>query len=138
VEHADRHLGPFRAFDLPGRLGAALAGDRVAADGDDRVSWHDPGSVGRRAGEYLDRPQAALDRDDAEADAGEAPFDLLVEAFPAFRREVFGEAVPVAPAQGANHPLQRGVAEFGAAYGTVVVVLDHFRGFGREAAGPAG
>ena len=74
---ADPHLGPFRALDLVGRLGAALAGDRVAVDRNDRVADPDPGLIRRRSLEDLHYPQPALDRDDAEADPGEAPFDRL-------------------------------------------------------------
>ena len=43
---ADRHLGPFRAFDLRRRDFAVDAGDRFAVDRDDHVAGLDPGLVG--------------------------------------------------------------------------------------------
>jgi hypothetical protein len=93
----------------------------------------DPAFFGGRAVEHLHHVEPFFGGDDAQPDPREAPFDLLVEPFQRFRREVVAEAILVAFAQLADHPLQGGVAELGVADLAEVVVLDHFRGFGDQA-----
>jgi hypothetical protein len=135
VADADLDLRPFRPLDLLRRFGAALAGDRFAFDRDDRVAGFDPRRIGGRTLEDFGHPQPLLHPDHRKSDPREAPFDLLVEAFELFLREVFGVAVLlVALAQLPDHPLQRGVAELLRADGAVVVAFDRFGGFGDQAA----
>ena len=125
---------PSGPLDLLRRFGRVEPGDRLAVDRDDRVAR--PRSRPPSAGEPWKTSTTRrpfFDGDDAQPDPGEAPFDLLVEPFQAFRREVVGEAVFVAFAQLADHPLQGGVAELGVADLAEVVVLDDFRGFADQA-----